>query len=99
MWNRNQYPDESDRENQIAHQSLKKIGTSFVALSIVEAGYEVWANTDASGTFNANLAADANRRMEKAGVHLMGMFGIAMDLMKDWRNKPGLDEVLPFLDT
>lgn len=28
----------------------------------------------------------------------MGMFGIAMDLMRDWRNTPGLPEVLPFLD-
>jgi len=58
----------------------------------------VWANTDASGTFNDKLAADANRRMEQAGVHLMGMFGIAMDLMRDWRNTPGSKEVLPFLD-
>ena len=60
------------------------IGTSFLALSLREAGYDVWANTDASGTFNDKLAADANRRMEQAGVHLLGMFGIAMDLMRDW---------------
>jgi len=37
--------------------------------------------------------------MEQAGVHLMGMFGIVMDLMRDWRNTPGIVEVLPFLDT
>ncbi|KAF7511823.1 hypothetical protein GJ744_003554 [Endocarpon pusillum] len=72
--------------------------TTFLALSLREAGYSVWANTDASGTFTANLAADANRRMEQAGVHLMGMFGITMDLMRDWRNTPGLPQVLPFLD-
>jgi hypothetical protein len=74
-------------------------GTTFLALSLVEAGYTVFANTDASGTFNPLLAADANRRMEQAGVHTMGMFAIAMDLMRDWRNNPGLDQVLPFLDT
>lgn len=74
------------------------IGTSFLALSLVEAGYDVWANTDASGTFNEKLAADANRRMEQAGVHLMGLFGVTMDLMRDWRNTPGSAEVLPFLD-
>jgi hypothetical protein len=28
----------------------------------------------------------------------MGMFAIAMDLMRDWRNSPGIAEVLPFLD-
>ncbi len=60
------------------------IGTAFLALSLVEAGYDVWANTDASGSFDAKLTADANRRMEQAGVHLMGMFGISMDLMRDW---------------
>jgi hypothetical protein len=73
-------------------------GTSFLALSLRAEGYEVFANTDASGTFNDKLAADANRRMEAAGVHLMGMFGIAMDLMRDWRNTPGSAEVLPFMD-
>lgn len=37
--------------------------------------------------------------MENAGVILMGMFNIAMDLMRDWRNTPGSAEVLPFLNT
>ncbi|KAH8800448.1 Isochorismatase-like protein [Xylogone sp. PMI_703] len=77
---------------------VTEVCTSFLALSLREAGYDVWANTDASGTFDKRLAADANRRMERAGVHLMGMFGIAMDLMRDWRNTPGTAEVLPFLD-
>ncbi|CAG8950977.1 hypothetical protein HYFRA_00006374 [Hymenoscyphus fraxineus] len=75
-----------------------RIGTSFLALSLIEEGYEVFANTDASGTFSDKIAADANRRMESAGVQLMGMFGIAMDLMRDWRNTPGTAEVLPFMD-
>jgi hypothetical protein len=90
------------------------LGTAFLAQSLREAGYFVWANTDASGTFTTDLADDANRVMEQAGVHLvsqvvqnlclllrqlqMGMFAIAMDLMRDWRNTPGLPEVLPFLD-
>jgi len=78
---------------------VTEVCTAFLALSLREAGYDVWANTDASGTFTDKLAADANRRMEQAGVHLMGMFGITMDLMRDWRNTPGAAEVLPFLDT
>lgn len=75
-----------------------KTGTSFLALSLIDAGYEVFANTEASGTFDVKLAEDANRRMEKAGVTLMGLFGIVCDLMRDWRGTPGLTEVLPFLD-
>jgi len=46
-------------------------GTAFLALSLREAGYSVWANSDASGTFTPILAEDANRRMEQAGVHLV----------------------------
>lgn len=75
-----------------------EIGTAFLALSLIDEGYEVFANTDASGTFNERLADEANRRMEKAGVTLIGLFGIVCDLMRDWRNTPGLDQLLPFLD-
>ena len=93
----------------------KPLGTAFLALSLREAGYSVWANTDASGTFTPRLADEANRRMEQAGVHLvsrtfqesvqllrylqMGTFGIVGDLMRDWRNTPGAPEIFPYLDT
>jgi len=59
----------------------------------------VFANTEASGAFSEKLAADANRRMEGAGVVLQGMFAIVMDLMRDWRAMPGSAQVLPWLDT
>ncbi|KAH8590089.1 Isochorismatase-like protein [Bisporella sp. PMI_857] len=91
--------ESTGRKQVILAGIVTEVCTSFLALSLREAGYEVWANTDASGTFDEKLAFDANRRMEQAGVHLMGMFGIAMDLMRDWRNVPGAAEVLPFLDT
>lgn len=74
--------DSPRSEKMLMYSGL--IGTSFLALSLVEAGYEVFANTDASGTFTDKLAFDANRRMEKAGVTLMGMFALTMDLMRDW---------------
>lgn len=79
-------------------RTLTCIGTSVLALSLRQEGYSVWANTDASGTFNDKLAADANHRMEQAGVHLGGLFAITMDLMRYWRNTPGSLQVLPFLD-
>lgn len=73
-------------------------GTLYLALSLRAEGYTVFANTEASGTLSKRIADDANRRMEGAGVILLGMFSVAMDLMRDWRNKPGAAEVLPFLD-
>ncbi|KAF7128328.1 hypothetical protein CNMCM5793_002870 [Aspergillus hiratsukae] len=77
---------------------VTEVCTAFLALSLIDEGYEVFANTEASGTFDVKLAADANRRMEKAGVTLTGTFGVVTDLMRDWRATPGLDQVLPYLD-
>ncbi|KAI0350498.1 ycaC protein [Trametes cingulata] len=72
--------------------------TAFLALSLVDAGYAVYANSDASGTFDAKTARDANDRMRAAGVQVLSMFAVALELMRDWRNVPGTRELLPFFD-
>jgi hypothetical protein len=36
--------------------------------------------------------------MAKAGVQVMSNFGIATDLMRDWRNTPGAQVMLPYFD-
>ena len=53
---------------------------AFAALSAVEAGYEVFVVTDASGTFNAEVRDAAWRRMEAAGVQLVNFFSVACEL-------------------
>lgn len=58
----------------------------------------MYANSDASGTFDLRTAQDANDRMRAAGVHVLSMFAIACELMRDWRNTPGAPELLPFFD-
>jgi hypothetical protein len=50
---------------------VTEVCTMFLALSLREAGYSVWANTEASGTATPKLAEDANRRMADAGVLLV----------------------------
>ncbi|TFK81162.1 Isochorismatase hydrolase [Polyporus arcularius HHB13444] len=72
--------------------------TAFLALSLREAGYTVFANSDASGTFDDKTAQEANDRMRDAGVHVLSMFAVACELMRDWRNTPGAPELLPFFD-
>ena len=59
---------------------------AFPALSAVEAGYEVFAVTDASGTFNEAVRQAAWARMESAGVQLMNWFGVCCELHRDWRS-------------
>ena len=36
--------------------------------------------------------------MRAAGVNVLSMFAIALELMRDWRNTPGTPEMLPFFD-
>ena len=72
--------------------------TTFLALSLVQEGYTVFANTEASGTKSVGIANDANARMRAAGVHLLSMFAVVCELMRDWRNTPGATELFPFLD-
>lgn len=43
----------------------------------IKAGYEVFAVTDASGTFSKQVADAANTRMAHNGVQLMNWFSVA----------------------
>jgi hypothetical protein len=67
-------------------------------LSLLQEGYTVYANHEASGALNQKIADAANERMRAAGVHVVSMFSVACDLMRDWRNTPGAKELLPFFD-
>ncbi|MEO1132264.1 MAG: isochorismate family cysteine hydrolase YcaC [Cyanobacteria bacterium J06639_1] len=62
------------------------ICVAFAALSALEAGYEVFVVTDASGTFDVSVRAAAWSRMESAGVQLLNWFAVACELHRDWRN-------------
>ncbi|THH32745.1 hypothetical protein EUX98_g1449 [Antrodiella citrinella] len=72
--------------------------TTFLALSLRDAGYSVFANSDASGTFDVKTASDANDRMRAAGVQVLSLFAIASELMRDWRNTPGAPQLMPYFD-
>jgi len=69
----------------------------FVALSLLEAGYTVFANADASGTFDTRSADLANARMRDAGVYVMPQFSIVTDLQRDWNDPPGVAGFLNLL--
>ncbi|MEM1279415.1 MAG: isochorismate family cysteine hydrolase YcaC, partial [Cyanobacteria bacterium P01_H01_bin.152] len=59
---------------------------AFVALSAIEAGFDVFVVTDASGTFDETVRAAAWERMSTAGVQLLNWFAVACELHRDWRN-------------
>ncbi|XDG01418.1 hypothetical protein ABKA04_001033 [Annulohypoxylon sp. FPYF3050] len=72
--------------------------TTFLALSLREAGYTVFANHEASGTASVDIRENANARMRAAGVHILSYFAVLSELMRDWRNVPGAQQLLPVLD-
>jgi nicotinamidase-related amidase len=65
---------------------VTEVCVAFPALSAIEAGFEVFVVTDASGTFNALTRDAAWDRMSQAGAQLMSWFGVACELHRDWRN-------------
>lgn len=75
-----------------------QVCTAFLALSLIEEGYEVFANADASGAFNKAIADNANDRMRHAGVQVLSFWAIIGELTRDWTSTPGAVEVFPFLD-
>jgi nicotinamidase-related amidase len=59
---------------------------AFCALSAIEAGYDVFVVTDASGTFDESCRYAAWNRMSSAGIQLINWFAVACELHRDWRN-------------
>ena len=57
-----------------------------ITLSALEAGYEVFVVTDASGTFDKSVRDAAWIRMSTAGAQLLNWFAVACELHRDWRN-------------
>jgi hypothetical protein len=76
-----------------------QVCTMFVSLSLLEAGYTVFANADASGAIDVRAAEHANARMREAGVYVMPQGAIAGDLQRDWRNPTGDPTFLELLFT
>ncbi|MEB7584722.1 hydrolase [Serratia rubidaea] len=74
------------RKQLIIAGVVTEVCVAFPAMSAIEAGYEVFVVTDASGTFNPITRDAAWQRMTQAGVQLMNWFGVACELHRDWRN-------------
>jgi nicotinamidase-related amidase len=77
---------DTGRQQLIIAGVVTEVCVAFPALSAVEAGYDVFAVTDASGTFNDISRYAAWDRLSAAGVQLTNWFSAASELHRDWRN-------------
>lgn len=71
------------RKQLIIAGVVTDVCVAFPALSAIEAGYDVFVVTDASGTFNTTVQQAAWQRMSAAGVQLMNWFSVACELHRD----------------
>jgi len=78
--------EKTGRRQLIIAGVVTDVCVAFPALSAIEAGYEVFVVTDASGTFNRSVREAAWLRMSQAGAQLMNWFSVACELHRDWRN-------------
>jgi nicotinamidase-related amidase len=75
---------------------------AFVSLSAREAGHDVYAVLDASGTWNKLVEEAAIARMVQAGIVSMTWVGVGAELLVDWRSATGqahgklMADYLPF---
>ena len=87
--------EKTGRKQIIIAGVVTDVCVAFPALSAIEAGYDVFVVTDASGTFNTTVQQAAWQRMSAAGVQLMNWFSVACELHRDWRNDmQGLGDLL-----
>jgi len=86
---------ETGRSQLIIAGVVTDVCVAFPTLSALEAGYEVFVVTDASGTFNQTVRDAALNRMSLAGAQVMNWFSVACELHRDWRNDiEGLGQLL-----
>ena len=78
--------EKTGRKHLIIAGVVTDVCVAFPALSAIEAGYDVYAVVDASGTFNKDVRDGALLRMTQAGVQTMNWFSVACELHRDWRN-------------
>ncbi|MFN7140018.1 MAG: isochorismate family cysteine hydrolase YcaC [Limisphaerales bacterium] len=77
---------ETGRRQLIIAGIVTDVCVTFPTLAALEAGYEVFVVTDASGTFNEATRQAAWSRMAAAGAQLLNWFAVACELHRDWRN-------------
>jgi nicotinamidase-related amidase len=86
---------DTGRRQLILAGVVTDVCVAFPALSAIEAGYEVYAVVDASGTFDDVVQKAAWARMAAAGVQLVNWFAVACELQRDWRDDGrGLAKIL-----
>lgn len=94
--------EKTERRQLLIAGISTEVCLAFVALSARDAGYDVRAVLDASGTWSKLVEQAALARMVQAGIVPMTWVGVGAELLGDWRSSTGqahgklMADYLPF---
>lgn len=71
---------------------------AFAALSALDAGYEVYVVSDASGSMSRQTQLTSLMRMQDAGAIIGTWFALSCEMLWDWRNPAGADSAQLFIE-
>jgi hypothetical protein len=71
---------------------------AFAALSALDAGVEVYVVSDASGSMSEQTQLTSLMRMQDAGAIIGTWFGLACEMLYDWRNPKGAESAQLFIE-
>lgn len=87
--------EKTKRKQLILAGITTDVCVAFVALSALEAGYQVYVVADASGAMSHMATHAALARVARAGAEIVTWFAVVSELVRDWRNdKPGLTKLM-----
>ena len=71
---------------------------AFAALSALDAGFEVYVVTDASGSMSHQTQLASLLRMQDAGAIMGTWFALSCEMLYDWRNPKGQETAQLFVE-
>jgi len=87
--------EKTKRKQLIIAGITTDVCVALVALSALEAGYQVYVVADASGAMTHMATHTALARVARAGAEIVTWFVVVSELIRDWRNdKPGLTQLM-----
>jgi nicotinamidase-related amidase len=83
--------EKTSRRRLIVSGLLTEACVSFMVLSAIDAGYEVFVVGDACGGLTDRSHELALRRMEAAGAHMTSWIQVLLELQRDWTRRDTYD--------
>lgn len=71
---------------------------AFAALSALDAGFEVYVVSDASGSMSKQTQLASLMRMQEAGATIGTWFALSCEMLYDWRNPKGAETAQLFVE-